>query len=268
MKIITLIENLVYKTGLTAEHGLALLIDTGNQKILFDTGQSPAFLSNAEKLGVNMKEIDSVIISHGHYDHTGGLYAFLQKNSKAKVFAKKEVFLEKYQTVQGFIGTPYKPDMLKNRITYIKRITEIDKGVFINPDIPILDPVDTSFKDFTFNSNNKNPEPDEFSDELFLAFTQNDKLTIVSSCSHRGITNITRAAISQFNLQVHLILGGFHLKDCSSEQYLAVTNYLLEVNPDYLGICHCTGVNRYVDLKCDFKDKVFYNMTGNIYNIY
>lgn len=95
MRIVTLIENLVYKQGFIAEHGLAIFIETENRKILFDTGQSGLFLQNAQKLGIAIDDIDGLVLSHGHYDHTGGLYPFLEKNSKAKIFAKKRHFHSK-----------------------------------------------------------------------------------------------------------------------------------------------------------------------------
>lgn len=85
MKIITLIENLVYEEGLVAEHGLSVYIETANRKMLFDTGQSGIFIQNAKTLSIAIENIDSVVLSHGHYDHTGGLYPFLDVNKKAKV---------------------------------------------------------------------------------------------------------------------------------------------------------------------------------------
>ena len=89
MRIITLIENVINSGNLQAEHGLSLYIETDKQKILFDTGQSDMFIQNAHKLGVNIEDIDSLVLSHGHYDHTGGLYTFLEKNSKAKCMQNK-----------------------------------------------------------------------------------------------------------------------------------------------------------------------------------
>ena len=93
MKLTTLIDNYVEKASLYAEHGLSILIDTGIVKILFDTGQSDNFIHNAEVLGIDLKEIDFVVLSHGHFDHTGGLYPFLQLNKKAKIICKKEIFI-------------------------------------------------------------------------------------------------------------------------------------------------------------------------------
>lgn len=262
MRIITLIENLVYKSGLLAEHGLALLIDTGKRKILFDTGQSPAFLSNAEKLDVNMREIDAVVISHGHYDHTGGLCEFLKVNKKAVVYAKKEIFQEKFKDEQFFIGTPYNPADLRDRIRYIRSITELDPCIFILPDISVSNPADTSFTRFNIHTADGFIQ-DEFRDELFLVIKRKKKLSVLSSCSHRGISNILRTATEQFHLPVELVLGGFHLKDAGTEQYNTVSEYLKQTDPESIGVCHCTGVDKYMKLKSEFGNKVFYNMTGN-----
>ena len=184
MKITTLIENLVYKNGLLAEHGLSLYIETDTRKILFDTGQSGALLQNARKMGVKIEEIDSVIISHGHYDHTGGLASFLMVNSKARVYMKREALTEKYDMSKRDIGIACNPELLENRVEFITCITEIDKGLFIVPDIPILDSDDTQFRNFN----------EEFLDELYLAITLDGELSIITGCSHRGITNIMKSA--------------------------------------------------------------------------
>lgn len=266
MKIITLIENLVYKPGLIAEHGLSLLIDTGQKMILFDTGQSHTFISNAQKLNIDIKQIDTVVISHGHFDHTGGLPSFLQINKKATVYAKKEIFNRKYKNEKYYIGTDQDLSKSRERFSFTEEITEIAPDIFILPDIRIFNKADTSFLDFNVQS----PDgfiPDRFEDELFLVITKNKKLNILSSCSHRGISNILRTAIIHFNLPVNMVLGGFHLKDSGNAQCEIVYGYLKETGPGLIGVCHCTGVDKYVKLKSDFGDRVFYNMTGNFIEI-
>jgi 7,8-dihydropterin-6-yl-methyl-4-(beta-D-ribofuranosyl)aminobenzene 5'-phosphate synthase len=262
MKITTLIENLVSKAGLVAEHGLSIYIETDSRKILFDTGQSGLFMQNAQKLGINIKEIDTVILSHGHYDHTGGLYPFLERNSKAKVYAKRGIFDAKYNK-NRFIGTPYNEQPLKNRLTYIDTLTEIAPNIYIVPDIKISDPLDTHFKGLTIKEG-ENHITDEFTDELFLAIKQNGQINIITACSHRGITNICSSAREQFNLPVQTIVGGFHIKDCNVNQYVQINHYLRELAPQSIGVCHCTGVEKFAEMYSECDTCVFYNFTGHV----
>ncbi|MDP3451815.1 MAG: MBL fold metallo-hydrolase [Bacteroidales bacterium] len=257
IKITTLTENLVYKRGLLAEHGLSLFIETGTKKILFDTGQSDVFLKNAGKMGVKIDEIDLVIISHGHYDHTGGLSTFLKINSKAKVFLKKEALQEKLDRTNNNIGLICDPQLLENRVEFVTGITEVDKGLFIVPDIPVYNSEDTHFKKFN----------DDFMDELYLAIALDGELSIITGCSHRGITNIMKSAGEHFNLPLNLVLGGFHTKDCTESQFSYIIDYLSYNTPKSIGVCHCTGIERYSALNKHFGNKVFYSYVGSIFEI-
>lgn len=262
MKIVTLIENLVYKKGLVAEHGLSIYIETENQKILFDTGQSGLFLQNAQKLGINIEDIDSLVLSHGHYDHTGGLYPFLEENSKAKVFVKNDIFTPKYHGPNRFIGTLRNEKLLKDRLIYIEAITEIADSVFIMPDIIIHNSLDTYFKGM-YKKVGSEFVPDEFDDELFLVLKQNEQINIVTACSHRGITNICTTSTDYFKLPVGLILGGFHTKNCTVEQYGHIIHYFRQLKPKSIGVCHCTGVEKFAEMANECDAHVSYNFTGN-----
>jgi 7,8-dihydropterin-6-yl-methyl-4-(beta-D-ribofuranosyl)aminobenzene 5'-phosphate synthase len=262
MKIITLIENLVYTQGLAAEHGLSVYIETGNRKILFDTGQSGLFIQNAKTLGIDIEAIDCVVLSHGHYDHTGGLYPFLKANKKAKVYAKRELFTPKFRKDKTFIGTPVNEELLKDRLVFVNDVTQLDEGVFIMPYIPITHLVDTHF-DGLLKSVNNELVADDFADELFITLVKNNRISIITACSHRGITNICEAATDHFKLPVKLILGGFHTKNCTTEQYIHLTHYLRNLQPKSLGVCHCTGIEKYADLHRECDTNLFYNFTGN-----
>jgi 7,8-dihydropterin-6-yl-methyl-4-(beta-D-ribofuranosyl)aminobenzene 5'-phosphate synthase len=262
MRIVTLIENLVYTQGLVAEHGLSIYIESENRKILFDTGQSGLFLQNAQKIGVAIEDVNFLILSHGHYDHTGGLYPFLEKNRKAKVYAKKDIFNPKYHTPNRFIGTLRNEKLLKDRLIYIDAITEIADGVFIMPEITILNSLDTHFKGMYRKTGNEFV-PDEFDDELFLVLKQNDQINILTACSHRGITNICNAATEHFKLPVGLILGGFHTKNCTTPQIGQMMQYFRQLKPKSIGVCHCSGIDIYAELATNLNLHVFYNYSGN-----
>jgi 7,8-dihydropterin-6-yl-methyl-4-(beta-D-ribofuranosyl)aminobenzene 5'-phosphate synthase len=261
MKIVTLIENMVYQQGLFAEHGLSIYIEKENSRILFDTGQRGLFLQNAEKMGINIDAIDTLVLSHGHYDHTGGLYAFLEKNKKAKVYAKKDIFTPKYRSHNRFIGTQLQTELLENRLHFVDGITEIAENLFLIPDICVTNPTDTHFAGLYKIAENK-LIPDEFDDELFLALKQDTQINIFTACSHRGITNICTTATEHFRLPIGLILGGFHLKNSTDEQFEQTMCYFRKLNPRIIGVCHCTGIERYAEMKYKCNIPLFYNYTA------
>ncbi|MBN1157930.1 MAG: MBL fold metallo-hydrolase [Bacteroidales bacterium] len=262
MRITTLCENLTYQAGLLAEHGLSLLIEINSKKILFDTGQGNALIHNARILGIDLNDVDDVVISHGHYDHVGGLKTFSEMNGKARVYLKKEALSDKLKGAHKDIGVMFPRVALKKRIVLVKEPVEIEKDVFIMPDIPINNSADTGFSGFITNTGN-GFRPDEFEDELYLTMVHNGKISVISGCSHRGISNILLAAKDYFKLPVHMVLGGFHLKGCTEGQYRCVVDSLRQISPDRIGVCHCTGVEKYCDLRRDCGDIVFYNSCGN-----
>ena len=262
MKIITLIENHVQLESLQAEHGLSILIDTGVEKILFDVGQSDLFIKNAIKLGIDIAEIDYVVLSHGHSDHTGGLYPFLQINKKAKIFCKKEIFIPKYNKGDKFIGLPLQDNLLKERLVFIDSVIELTGNIFIVPHIDIYNPDDTHFENLKKKVNDELLK-DDMLDELFIVVKHKSKISILTACSHRGITNICKTAIDYFKFPVNAIIGGFHLKHSTVEQYQFILDFLnSEIKPSLVGICHCTGIEKLASMKRDLNSYVFYNETG------
>jgi 7,8-dihydropterin-6-yl-methyl-4-(beta-D-ribofuranosyl)aminobenzene 5'-phosphate synthase len=263
MKIVTLVENLVYSKGLYAEHGLSIYIETKNKKILFDTGQSSMFLQNAKTLGISIKDIDILILSHGHYDHTGGLYTFLEENDRAKVYAKKQLFIPKYSGQRRFIGTLYNEELLNGRLFFVDKLTEITEDVFIMPEISILNSSDTHFKGLKIKLDGKFIQ-DEVDDELFLILKKEEKINIITACSHRGISNICAAATNKFSLPIGLILGGFHLKDSTKNQFMQIISYFRSLMPESIGVCHCTGIERFAEMHNYSELNVFYNRVGSV----
>jgi len=263
MLIKTLSENLTYGAGLKAEHGLSLYINNNERKILFDTGQSDAFLNNAKILGVDLEEIDHLVISHGHYDHTGGMYDFFKINKKATVYLKRSAIFAKTKGKSRFIGMDTVTTELLRRARFVEYPVEIERNIFVMPDIPVINEIDTAFTGFMTHENDVSEE-DHFKDELFLTVKHKNKISVITGCSHRGITNILLAASDHFKLPFKLVLGGFHLSKCSDEQYELVSEFLKNTDVESIGVCHCTGVDKFCKLRRDLGEKVFYNFCGNV----
>jgi 7,8-dihydropterin-6-yl-methyl-4-(beta-D-ribofuranosyl)aminobenzene 5'-phosphate synthase len=267
MKITTLIENHVCNERLMAEHGLSILIETTSKKILFDTGQTGKFISNAGYLGIDVSEIDDVVISHGHYDHTGGLYEFIKHNKKAVIHIKKETFNKKFRAnKKDYIGIPYEYELFSSRINYIKEKTMICNGVYIIPEIKIYDKNDLHYGDLLVERNGKF-EIDNFSEEQFLVIEKDGYVSVISGCSHNGIINILETAKNVFAMPLNLVLGGFHTDNAENSIMEPIINCFKKFDPQSIGVSHCTGIEKFSILKNRIGEKIFYNYTGKIINI-
>ncbi len=257
--ITTLVENLVYSSGLSAEHGLSLYIEFNDVRILFDTGQTAdCLLNNATKLGVDLALVDHCVISHGHYDHTGGLAAFRQINPDCTLWINKQAAWPRYSLKGDYIGMG-QPE-LADQANSVAQVTEIASGIFILPAGPLQYPDDQHMSGF-FMQKDGQRQPDDFMDEQSLVLVRDGAMQIISGCSHRGITNIIQYAIDSFNLPVELVVGGFHLRH--DKDISATATRLDSFGIRRLGVSHCTGVEKYVELRGILNSHVFYNHTGH-----
>ena len=262
IKVTTLVENYVKGRGVKAEHGLSMLFEVGEYLLLFDTGASNLFIENAKTLEYRIEDVDYLILSHGHSDHTGGLRDFLKINSKAKVICKSSIFTPKYRgDRENGIGDINDIDI--SRFIFIDKLTEITDGIFVLPDIDITNPSDTHFSNFELIKECCRIS-DTFDDELALIVTNGEDMSIFSACSHRGITNIISSARRYFPThKFNYLVGGFHLIDSPFKDALYISDALKRDLPQKIGVCHCTGLESFSFLKNEFQDRVFYNYCGS-----
>ncbi len=260
MKITVLTENTTGNENLTAEHGLSLFIETEKHKILFDMGQTDAFYNNAEKLGADLSKADFAVLSHGHYDHGGGIAKFLEINKTAKIFVSRLAFGEHYNASEKYIGLD-KRLADEKRLIFVDDFYEITCGISLHS----CNEKDRKFLTEPYGLGiERGGEicPDDFLHEQYLLIDENGKKVLFSGCSHKGVLNIEEWFAPD------VFIGGFHLSklDTHGEGALKLneTAESLMVNDTKYYTAHCTGVEQYRYLKEIMGDRLGYLSTGSV----
>lgn len=277
MKFTFLMENKTEKPGLVAEHGLSLYIETGKHKILFDAGASDLFMSNAKKLGIDLEEVDMAVVSHGHYDHTGGFPAFCRVNSKAPIFMQRNALRESYGTENGEIeeepcGILWSDDELKeisSRIVFTDGPLKPDEDIYVTGTIPVGEDFEPTEK---FYVRERRPDGDRYieddmSHEQCLVIREDDEIYIFSGCSHRGVGNAIAACREIFPCEdIRALVAGMHLYSAGPEVREATVRSVIEEDIVEVLPVHCTGIEGICMLKTVMGDRCRVAGAGDTYD--
>ena len=258
-RVTVLLENTSRDGRLVCEHGLSLYIEASNRKILFDMGQSDAFAKNAEALGIDLSEVDVAILSHGHYDHAGGIKTFLEINKKALIYMNKRAFGRHLNADGRYIGIA--PELAKSdRIVYVDDFLEIDceLGLYSCNGNEKIHPTESRGLEIEENGVRR---PDDFLHEQYLIIQEGDKRILVSGCSHKGILNIVEW------FKPDALIGGFHFSRISDRERLCSYAHALTEYPTRYFTGHCTGVEQFGALKEIMADSLEYIYTGKRFEI-
>lgn len=234
--------------GLEAEHGFSLWIETGGRRILFDTGQGFAFPVNSARLGVPLERTDAVVLSHGHYDHGGGLDYASERAPDAVVHYHAAATKKRY-SVRGGEAKPIHlshqvvsllESLPDHRRRLVEAPAEVVRGVGITGSIPRSVPGEDTGGPFYEDPEGLKPDPIE--DDMALWIPTARGLVVFLGCGHSGLLNTLNyiRRISQ-EPRVHAILGGFHLQAASSKRLDRTVSALEQLGPDRIVPCHCTG---------------------------
>ena len=259
MKITTLIENTSLREDLASEHGLSLYIETATHNILFDAGQTGAFADNAKKLGIDLQKVDICILSHGHYDHGGGLQRFLEINDHAPVYLSRHAFGE-YFSSGKYIGL--NPTLEGNpRLIPVSDVLEPADGITLCSCNDLVRPFSFGVFGQSVRKNGIHTD-DPYLHEQYLLLEEDGKKIVFSGCSHKGVLNI----LSWF--QPDVFFGGFHfIRMDPSGRELQDAVRKLNTFPTRYFTGHCTGQEQYAVLKDALGDRLDYLHTGTVISL-
>ncbi|MGB8453675.1 MAG: MBL fold metallo-hydrolase [Anaerocolumna sp.] len=272
-RITTLIENnRDDQNELYYEHGLSLLIEADGKHILFDTGQSGDFIKNAELMEHNLENLDYVIISHGHYDHSGGFEKLVKKLNKVPpLIVGEEFFKPKYKKISGheyrFNGNSFDEKFIIQNGIILNKVNEdiryLTNHIIVFHHFQKRNDFEKQNSKFLIKENSSYVT-DGFDDEIAIGIVTKKGLAVVVGCSHVGLINILNSITERINIPIYAVIGGTHLIEAEKIRIQETINSLKNMKIQLIAVSHCTGDEGISDICKEFKEKFIYNNTGNV----
>jgi 7,8-dihydropterin-6-yl-methyl-4-(beta-D-ribofuranosyl)aminobenzene 5'-phosphate synthase len=269
MKILTLVENTVHRQKLLAEHGLSMLIKTEARTVLFDTGDGQVLLPNAANMDVDLHQVDRIVLSHGHHDHTGGLLKLLEHVGPRKVHAHPGIMQPKFSVRQEdvrSIGLPKARECLEQAgadFQLSEDPVEILPGILSTGRIPRetdFEPVSTFFK----SKSGDEMVQDELWDDQSLIVESGDGPVLILGCAHSGLVNTLLHARSLIGgRSFAAVIGGTHLVAADESRLQRTLDELRQFDIGRIAPCHCTGFRAQVALSEAFGERFCLNSVGD-----
>lgn len=269
MKIVNLIENTEGSRGCLFEHGLSFYVETSKHKLLVDAGATDAFIKNAEKLEIDLKQIDMVILSHGHYDHAGGILGFAKKNPNARILMQRsagEEYYHRNDVITKYIGID--PQIMElPQVELIEGNKKVDEEIFLFGGVTGRKLWPSGNRELKVKKGEEFFQ-DEFLHEQYLVLEENSRRVLISGCAHNGILNILEKYREIYGADPDIVISGFHMRKKSGyteEDMDTVRKIAEELKKTdtifYTG--HCTGEIPYQILKESMGDQLVYVHSGD-----
>lgn len=274
--ITILCDNYAGRPGFIGEHGFSALIESGDKRYLFDAGSGVGISSNLKLLEKNLKGIHRIFLSHGHYDHTGGLKWALQETGPVKVVAHPEVFSRHYvknplifANEPRYIGSPVPEEELSAlgaEFAWVDQTRQVADGIWFVTGVSSKP--GQNFQDPQLLLQNGTAfSPDPIRDDASLLIETATDPVLLLGCAHVGVLNILDHLEDVLKIRkLRAILGGTHMMFFSSEQIAPVIQRFEDFNVEQVGVCHCTGLKAVVALGAHFKDRFTAAAAGSVFS--
>jgi 7,8-dihydropterin-6-yl-methyl-4-(beta-D-ribofuranosyl)aminobenzene 5'-phosphate synthase len=261
--------------AVVGEHGFACFVETEHGRYLFDTGQGMGIVGNALALGKDLRAIDAVMLSHGHYDHTGGLPDVLRLRGTVDVYGHPDLFSERIWSkgeITRSIGIPFRRGYLESlgaRFRLSAEMREVGPDVFLTGEIPRVSPFEKGDANMTaVLPDGEKIHPDPLKDDLSLIVDTPRGLLIVLGCAHAGMINIIEYAMEKTGRdRIHAIIGGTHLGFSDDEQFEGTVKAVERYAIDRIGVSHCTGLPRAAMLHARLGERFFFGSVGAVLEV-
>jgi 7,8-dihydropterin-6-yl-methyl-4-(beta-D-ribofuranosyl)aminobenzene 5'-phosphate synthase len=271
-RITILCENLVGRLTGSGEHGFSAFIETDGGNYLFDTGKGPSIVGNSLSLNKDLKTVQKVFLSHGHYDHTGGLPEVLNLRREVDVHVHPDVFIDRIhirpegnKEMRRFVGLPFKRRYLESlgaHFLFNKDFIEVGKGMFLTGEVPRKTPFEKPDPRLFSEKDGKTAQ-DIFMDDQSLILDTDRGLILILGCAHSGMINIINHVVDKTGKErFFAILGGTHLDFLTPEQLEASILSLKKMAIEKIGASHCTGMKAAFRLQQEFGERFFYGCVG------
>ncbi len=273
VKITVLCENTVGTlAGVPGEWGLAMLVEMDDWRILFDTGAKGYLVDNARALEVDLTSVDALVLSHGHFDHTGGLAAFLRARGRLPVWAHADLFSLHYAALPAdhYIGVPYRRELLESLgadFVFTRDPAEIRPGLWVSGRVPR----ETDFEKgderlYALEWGRKVRDP--FQNDMSIYCVTPDGLLIILGCAHAGLVNIVGHARKVTGVErVYGIIGGTHLGPVDDRQKEETISFLHRLDLCFLAANHCTGLPVAARLAAEFAPVFRFAPAGSVFSL-
>lgn len=271
VKIQVLIEERAFGAGFKSEHGLSLLVEVRGRRWVFDTGQTGLVAENIRRSDISPGDIEGIIISHGHYDHTGGIMEILKWGWRGSIYAHPGIFRERWnirtRNSPRAIGCPFSRSELEASgaaLVLSRAPSEISSGICLSGEIKrekewISDPALVIEKAGNY-------VPDPFIDEQYLVIIDGEEMIVITGCCHAGLINTIEDARSAFpQRKLKAVIGGFHLHSLPPMVLKETIEHLSGYQPERIIAGHCTGTAAEKQLKKTFGKRFQRMMTGEDY---